>query len=104
MGTRRPSVPSSRTELQRQTLLWLQECAAAGVDPSSVDAQVEHGPAAEAIVHVAKRDHIAVIVLGRHGALRGVPALLGRTVRHVLHEARCAVMIVPPTAGTADAA
>jgi nucleotide-binding universal stress UspA family protein len=96
------SEDAEREELQAewrtQTLQWLQQCAAAGVDPSNVDVQVEHGPAAEGILQVAKHDRSAVIVLGRHGAVRGVPALLGRTVRHVLHAARCAVMVVPPSA------
>jgi nucleotide-binding universal stress UspA family protein len=89
-------------ELGWQAQRWLRECVASGVDPSRVDTAVEHGPAAEAILAVARRERAAVIVLGRHGARRGVPALLGRTVRHVLDGARCGVLVVPPAEDGTD--
>lgn len=82
-------------ELRRQTLHWLRECANCGIDTTRVAPQVEEGPAAESIVRFAARERAALIVVGRHQTLRGLPAMLGRTVRHVLHEARCAILVVP---------
>jgi nucleotide-binding universal stress UspA family protein len=82
-------------ELRWQAERWLRECVASGVDASRVDIEVEHGAAAEAVLRVASRERAAMIVIGRHGTPRGMPALLGRTVRHVLHGARCAVLVVP---------
>jgi nucleotide-binding universal stress UspA family protein len=82
-------------ELRWQAQRWLRECVASGIDASRVDIEVEHGAAAETILRVARRERAALIVIGRHGTPRGVPALLGRTVRHVLHGARCGVLIVP---------
>lgn len=83
-------------ELRTQATRWLQECSAHEVDATRVDVAVEHGNAAESILQIARREHAAVIVLGRHGAARGVPALLGSTVRNVLHGARCAMLVTPP--------
>ncbi|HEY7234001.1 MAG TPA: universal stress protein [Gemmatimonadaceae bacterium] len=82
-------------EMRRETVHWLRTCASSGVDVSRVEPLVEHGQAAEAILAYAAREKAALIVLGRHRAVPGAPALLGRTVRHVLHEARCAVLLVP---------
>jgi nucleotide-binding universal stress UspA family protein len=86
-------------ELRWQALRWLRQCTASGIDPSRVDPLVEYGPAAEAILRIARRQKAALIVIGRHGGLRGLPARLGRTVRHVLHDARAAVLVVPPIIG-----
>lgn len=94
-GNERVEQAEIKGELRWQATHWLRECAAVGVDTSHVDARVEQGPAAEMILDVARHEHAALIVVGRHGALRGVPAVLGRTVRHVLHGARCAVLVVP---------
>lgn len=82
-------------ELRWQATRWLRECTAVGVDASRVDPRVEEGPAAEMILDVARDERAALIVVGRHGAHPGVPAFLGRTVRHVLHGARCGVLVVP---------
>jgi len=82
-------------ELRRETVHWLQACTSAGADTTRIDPLVEHGLAAEAILDLAAREHAALIVLGRHRATPGLPALLGRTVRHVLNGARCAVLLVP---------
>jgi nucleotide-binding universal stress UspA family protein len=55
-----------------------------------------HGNAAEEIVGCARREGATVIVVGRRPAMYGMPALLGRTVRRVLHDASCSVLVVPP--------
>lgn len=81
-------------EMRWQATRWLRECTAAGIDASRVDPVVEQGRAAEVLLDVARHEHAALIVLGRHGSLRGVPAVLGRTVRHVLHGAHAGVLVV----------
>lgn len=81
-------------ELRWQTMRWLWQAAAAGVEPTRVDTRVEHGEAAEALLEVARQEHAALIVLGGHTPVRHLPAVLGRTVRHVLYGARCGVIVV----------
>jgi universal stress protein A len=82
-------------ELRWQTMRWLWQAAAAGVEPTRVDTRVEHGEAADALLDVARQEHAALIVLGGHTLVRHLPAVLGRTVRHVLYGARCGVVVVP---------
>lgn len=83
-------------DMRSETERWLHETALAGFDPASVDAVVTHGSAADCIVDAARNEHAALIVLGRREAVDGFPALLGRTLRHVLHDAPCPVLVVPP--------
>jgi nucleotide-binding universal stress UspA family protein len=92
-----PSVERAEVqgELRWQALRWLRESAVAGIGSTRLEPVIEDGPAAETIVHVASRNRAALIVLGRHQAARALPVMLGRTVRRVLHEARCAVLVVP---------
>ena len=94
-GNERIEQAEVQGELRWQATRWLRECMAAGVDTARVDPRVEQGPAADVILDVARHEHAALIVVGRHETLRGVPAVLGRTVRHVLHDARCGVLVVP---------
>lgn len=82
-------------ELRLQTLEWLRRSAASGIDSTRVEPIVVVGPAAPAIADAAKERHAALVVIGRHQHPRGLPAMLGKTVRHVLDEVRCAVLVVP---------
>lgn len=88
-------------ELEREReqlgLRWLHECGRAHIDPSHVDPIVREGRADEVILERAARERAALIVLGSHETLPPLPARMGRTVRHVLHAARCAVLVVTPT-------
>jgi len=78
---------------------WLRrESSEAGIDPARLDCDVIYGDAAEWIVETATRDNASLVVLGRRDPIGLLPALLGRTLRHVLHEADCAVLVVPPGA------
>jgi nucleotide-binding universal stress UspA family protein len=94
-GNERVERTEIQGELRWQATHWLRECTAVGIDTSHVDARVEEGLAAEAILDVARDEHAALIVIGRHDTPRRLPAILGRTVRHVLHGARCDVLVVP---------
>jgi len=81
---------------RQETARWLAESEKAPVDHARTDLVIDVGPAAEAILRHAGADDAALIVLGRHVGMTGFPSRLGRTVRHVLHEARCSVLVVPP--------
>ena len=82
-------------ELRSQVTRWLWQAAAAGADPTRIDVRVEHGQAAEVLVEVARRERAALIVLGGHTPARHLPAVLGRTVRHVVYAAPCGIVVVP---------
>lgn len=78
---------------------WLRrESSEAGIDPTRLDCDVIYGDAAEWIVETAKRENASLIVVGRRDPIALLPSLLGRTLRHVLHEADCAVLVVTPGA------
>lgn len=82
-------------ERRRQALHWLAECSRARIDSSRMDAVAQDGTAADVILHYAATERAALIVLGKHESAPGLPPRLGSTVRHVLHEARSAVLVVP---------
>jgi nucleotide-binding universal stress UspA family protein len=81
---------------RQEAAFWLAESAKAPVDHERTDLVIDVGPAAEAILRHAEAENAALIVVGRHVGITGFPSRLGRTVRHVLHEARCSVLVVPP--------
>jgi len=83
-------------ERRGQALHWLTECSRAHIDTSHVDAVAQEGEVAEVIVLYAAKERAALVVLGKHENAPGVPSRLGSTVRHVLHDARCAVLVIPP--------
>ena len=90
-------------QLERETILaraaesWLRRAISVGADASRVDTLTEVGVASEVILRYATRQRAALIVLGRHeGRPLGLPRL-GRTVRDVLHESRCGVLVLPPS-------
>lgn len=84
-------------ERQAEALRWLNECSQLHIDPLHVDAIAHEGLAAEIILERASRERAALIVLGSHESTPPVPRRIGRTVRHVLHGARCAVLVVTPS-------
>ena len=84
------------SQRHRQAVRWLDSRAHVRIDRSRVDAVADEGLAADVILDHALREGAALIVLGGHENAPALPPRLGRTVRHVLHEARCAVLIVPP--------
>jgi len=96
----RGDVDAERREIEdahrQETAVWLAESAKAPLDHARTDLVVDVGPAAEAILRHAEAENAALIVLGRHVGMTGLPSRLGRTVRHILHEARCPVLVVPP--------
>ena len=80
---------------------WLRrESLLAGVEPERLDCDVIYGDAAEWIVQTAKRENASLIIVGRRDPIAVLPALLGRTLRHVLHDSDCAVLVVTPSEDT----
>lgn len=77
---------------------WLRgEGNLAGISPARLDCDVLFGDAAESILEAAKRQNASLIIVGRRDPVGRLPALLGRTLRHTLHDAECAVLVVTPT-------
>ncbi|MGH7618665.1 MAG: universal stress protein [Gemmatimonadaceae bacterium] len=80
-------------ELHDAALHWLRELARTGVPRGPVTATVTHGKAGDATLASAAAIPAALIAMARRG--RGLaPALLGSTVRTVLHAAPCPVLVV----------
>lgn len=82
--------------LEREARHWLDECARSGEDASRIDPIVVPGVAADVVLQYAANERAALIVLGRHEGRPLGLARLGQTVRHVLHGARCGVLVIPP--------
>jgi nucleotide-binding universal stress UspA family protein len=59
----------------------------------TVKVEVRHEYAADTLVEVGERSDL--LVVGRHGGLRGMPARLGSLPRALVAHATCPVMIVP---------
>lgn len=77
---------------------WLErEGAYARIDPDRLACRIVSDEASEAILDEINRRPAQLVILGRRDSVRRMPALLGRTLRHVLHEAECAVLVVTPT-------
>lgn len=81
--------------LEQTAMHWRAEAERCGADRSRTDTIVDEGVASDFLLECAARVGAALIVLGRHeGRPLGFHAL-GRTVRHVLHGARCGVLVLP---------
>jgi nucleotide-binding universal stress UspA family protein len=93
-----PAVEAVALDAARQLVAerWLNESRRAHIDPSHVDVFVREGVADEVILERASRERAALVVLGSHENTPSVLARIGRSVRHVLHGARCAVLVVTP--------
>ena len=64
------------------------------------DIHVEHGMP-EAVIPTLLRDTAAdLVVAGKHGSSEIVDLLLGSMSKHLLREAPCDVLVVPPISGT----
>jgi nucleotide-binding universal stress UspA family protein len=73
---------------------WLRgESRIAGIDDARLDCDVLYGDPAEWILETARREDASLVVVGRRDPVPLMPALLGRTLRHVLHEADCPVLV-----------
>jgi nucleotide-binding universal stress UspA family protein len=77
----------------------LHRCAMAGVEARAV---ITQGPAAEAILRVAREHGADFVVCGTHGRSLLGRTLLGSTSRNLLHAGGVSVLVVPPTVRPLD--
>lgn len=85
-------------EIATEALRWLRALWTNTSEREHLDAEVPHGNPAEEILHAAKRNRADLIVIGRYGAGRVIPAILGSVVGSVVQHAECPVLVVADTA------
>jgi nucleotide-binding universal stress UspA family protein len=83
-----------RTEMSEAAAHWLDMMARTGLDPARVTPAVRYGNAGEIAVEMAADLHAGVLVMGRTGSGLIEEAVLGSTVRTVLHGSRCPILVV----------
>lgn len=81
-------------DLAQETLRWLRELWENTRRHSRVDAHVRFGVPAEEILHVARDEGADLIVIGRYGLGRAIPAMLGSVLGSVIAGAECPVLVV----------
>jgi nucleotide-binding universal stress UspA family protein len=84
-----------KDDLACETLRWLRALWANTHRHAALHAQVAHGVPADEILRYAGEHSIDLIVMGRYGMGRVVPAVLGSVVGGVVAGANCPVLIVP---------
>ncbi|HVX41773.1 MAG TPA: universal stress protein [Gemmatimonadaceae bacterium] len=93
-GNAREAEVEIAKELRAESVRWLEQLAKTGVPHEGVTSAVRFGHPGDCIVTMARQIEADLIVIGRHGTGAAGPELLGRTVRAVLHEAHCPVLVV----------
>lgn len=102
-GSPRQAEVEIAKELRAESVRWLEGLAATGLPRAGVTSAVRFGHPGDCIVTTARQMAADLIVIGRHGTGMAGPELLGRTVRTVLHEAHCPVLVVAePSEGGAE--
>ena len=82
-----------RTEMSEAAARWLDEMARTGLEPARVTITVRYGNAGEIAVETADEVHAGLVVMGRRGSGL-IEAVLGSTVRTVLHGSRCPILVI----------
>ncbi len=88
--------PVDREPMEREARALLQGVveAVAGEKAQSVECVLVEGPAAAALLEHA--EDAEMIVVGQRGLGTVGAVVLGSVSHHVLHHARCPVLVVPP--------
>ena len=81
-------------DLAEETLRWLRELWANTNHHAPLHAEVPHGDPADEILRLADERSADLIVMGRYGAGRIIPALLGSVLGSVIAGADCPVLVV----------
>jgi nucleotide-binding universal stress UspA family protein len=81
-------------DIRAEASQWLHELAAGGADPGDLNVEVPHGAPGDEILAAADRFGADLIVIGRYGLGRVIPAVLGSVLGSVAHGARCPVLVV----------
>jgi nucleotide-binding universal stress UspA family protein len=83
-----------KADLAGETLRWLRALWANTRCHGAIHAHVPHGIPADEILRFAGEQSIDLIVMGRYGVGRVIPAVLGSVVGSVVAGAGCPVLIV----------
>lgn len=81
-------------DLAEETLRWMRELWANTNHRAPLHAEVPHGDPADEILRLADERSADLIVMGRYGAGRVIPALLGSVLGSVIAGADCPVLVV----------
>jgi nucleotide-binding universal stress UspA family protein len=81
-------------DMAAETLRWLRELWKNTDRHGKLEAEVLHGVPGTQILEAADRIAADLIVIGRYGIGRAVPAVLGSVVGSVVHGALCPVLVV----------
>ncbi len=90
--------PNIEEDLAAEALRWLRALWHNVRGSEHLEAEISHGDPAGEILSVAERMRADLIVMGRYGAGRVIPALLGSVVGSVAQHARCPVLVVADAA------
>lgn len=88
-----------KSDVAAEALRWLSALWKHTEGRVRIDVDVPHGSPGDEILAVAEREHADLIVIGRYGAGRVLPAILGSVVGTVVQGASCPVLVVGATAG-----
>jgi nucleotide-binding universal stress UspA family protein len=87
-----------QSDLSEEALRWLSALWKHTTGRVHIDVEVPHGSPGDEILAVAERSNADLIVIGRYGAGRVLPAILGSVVGTVVQGARCPVLVVGASA------
>lgn len=86
-------------DIAAETLRWLQELWHHTPRRDKLEAEILHGVPGNEILAAAERVGAELIVMGRYGIGRVIPAVLGSVVGSVVHGASCPVLVVAEESG-----
>lgn len=86
-------------DISAESLRWLRELWRNTLRHAKLEAEVPHGVPATEILKVAERIGAELIIMGRYGIGRVLPAVLGSVVGSVVHGASCPVLVVSEERG-----
>jgi nucleotide-binding universal stress UspA family protein len=81
-------------DIDEEAQRWLSRVIAAAGGDDGIDAVVPHGSPGEETVRAAGEFAADLIIIGRYGIGRVLPAVLGSVVGAVVHGASCPVLVV----------
>jgi nucleotide-binding universal stress UspA family protein len=82
------------SDVAAEALRWLRALWQHTMRHDRLTTEIPHGKPADEILAAAERVSADLIVIGRYGIGRVVPAVLGSVVGSVVHGARCPVLVV----------
>ncbi len=87
-------------DMAREALRWLSELWRSTTRHARLGIEIPHGDPGTEILALAARTDAELIVIGRYGAGRVLPAVLGSVLSSVVFGATCPVLVVsdPPQA------